>query len=121
MTAQGHVVPEATLRAFGLWKEPRLLKAYTNGVETVIAKSPEDATECLKEHIGYADEDMEAMNSWEEIEDSKYLEIRQDELNWYLDKQDVVVLPKNYQVSIRARISEWIASCGRTVLCSTEW
>lgn len=121
MSDKGHLVPERTLRAFGLWKEPRALRAFTNGYETVVAKDSADATECLKEHIGYVDDDLEGMNEWEEIPDGEYLEIRQEELHWHLDRQKDIPMPKDYVLTIRAKISQWIEACGRTVLCSTEW
>jgi len=121
LEAKGHKVPDDVLKRFGLYKESKELRAFTNGYETVIAKNPEDASLCLIEHIGYEDEDMKEMNPWEEIDDTKYLEIRQDELNWHLNKQTEIPMPKNYSVLIRARVDEWIAVCGRTVLCSTEW
>ena len=105
--------------------EQKELRAFSNGVETVIAFDEADATACLCEVTGYGPDELEFSGPWEEISSHKYLDIRTDELISYIYKAGkelpALNIPKDFTVSINARITEWIAVVGRNVLCSTEW
>lgn len=81
------------------------LKVYRNDViEWVIARSPEDAAELVKEYAGEPDSDDEPA-TWRALPDDKVLAIG--------DEDSGTVATKT--------CAEWVASNGRGFLASTEY
>ena len=91
------------------------------GVDTVIAYSPEDADTVWFEHVGatYEDEAGESAG-WVEVDLSKEQRIFIDHDSKY-PKTGKVEPRTEWEVVVTAPLSDWVATCGRGFLCSTEW
>jgi len=98
-------------------KNPGELKMFTNGIDTVIAYSVEDARAVVLEWSGCDDEGAEG-DGWRELDpDGKFT----------LELVDVfpdaipVGLPPNARILAKAPVRDWIAKHGRCFFASTEW
>jgi len=82
------------------------LRVYTNGVDTVVAYSPDDALKCMCEQTG---ESIEA-----------YLQYAEE---FYLNecKGLSIYLAENNSAKTTKTLQEWVEWNGRGFLCSTEW
>ena len=100
---------------------------FTDGTDTVIAESKEDAVKVWEETTGEKRSDYydDELAEWELVSPEKELTIvYEDDPKRYPDK-----LPKNAKVhqkepylwAVTAKGSEWIEESGRGFLCSTEW
>lgn len=81
------------------------LKVYRNDIiEWVIARSPEDASDLVKEHAGEPDPDWDT-GPWRALPDDDVLTIEDEDLATVVTKT----------------CAEWVASNGRGFLASTEY
>lgn len=89
------------------WKHMNVdigLRAFTDGVETYIAYSAEDAFRCQYDLIG---ENPDDENFFEEVAHNNILSINDENFE-----------PRQ---TITKTCAEWCESNGRGFLCSTEW
>jgi enolase len=87
-----------------------MLKAFTDGIETWIAKDKNDLVELLMDEYGYASiedlKDERDLEDFKELSSDKELDIQIEEDEGWVEKKKTV--------------AEWIKLIGRGFLSSTE-
>lgn len=96
---------------------PKVLKVWSNGVDTVAAYSPEDVKACLKEVYGYEDVDLEE-EEYVEVPPDRLIRVHFEELTPYpVTLEDV---PEGASFLVVATARQWAEKKGRGIICTTE-
>lgn len=97
------------------------MKVYSNGVEWVVAESPEDAIKVWEETIGEK-YDADEYDPFEEKPDGKVLKIGTEDIDDdFLPKDAMIRQVSDYVWEVTATMREWVDANGRGYLCTSEW